>query len=121
MPFDCGPVTADSSNCVPEFVCSVHANAAFTIPPESEIIVLGRLNAELPLKKTVCGLVVPRNDLPHRYSSFGESELAKVTEDGTLPVRMVNPSTRPVEIFRKTRLGDFERVEDRIETFQFNE
>ena len=84
LPFDCDPVTADSSNCVPEFVCSVHANAAFTIPPESEIIVLGRLNAELPLKKTVCGLVVPRNDLPHRYSIFGESELAKVTEDGTL-------------------------------------
>ena len=98
-----------------EFVCSVHSDTAFTIPPESEIIVLGKLNAELPLKKTVCGFVVPRNDLPHRYSIFGASELLKVTEDGTPAVRMVSPSARPVKIFRKTRLGDFESVEDRIE------
>ena len=65
--------------------------------------------------------MVPRNDLPHRYSIFGASELVKVTEDGTLPVRMVNPSARPVKIFRKRRLGDFESVDDRIETFQLSE
>lgn len=95
----------------------MHADTTFTIPSQSEIIVQGRLNAELPLKKTVCGLLVPRSDLPHRYSIFGASELVKVTEDGTLPVRMDNPSARAVKIFRKTRLGDFESVEDRIETF----
>ena len=82
LPFDSDLVTVDSDDCCPEFVCSVHADTAFTIPPQSEIIVLGRLNAELPLKKTVCGLVVPRNDLLHRYSIFGASELVKVTEDG---------------------------------------
>ena len=71
---------------------------------------LGKLNAELPLKKTVCSFVVPRNDLPHCYSIFGASELVKVTEDGTLPVRMVDPSARPVKIFRKTILGNFEIV-----------
>ena len=49
------------------------------------------------------------------------SELVKVTKDGTLPVRMINPSTRPVKIFCKTRLGDFESIEDRIETFQLSE
>ena len=53
LSFDSDPVTLDSGNCGPEFVCSVHVDIAFTIPPESEIIVLGRLNAELPLKKTV--------------------------------------------------------------------
>ena len=82
---------------------------------------LGRLKAELPLKKTVSGFVVPRNNLPHRYSIFGASEFVKVTEDGTLPVRMVNPSACPVKIFRKTRLDNFESVEDRIETFQLGE
>ena len=120
-PFDYDPVNVDGGDCSPEFVCSVHADTSFTIPPESEIIVLGRLNAELPLKKIVCGLVVPRNDLPHRYSVFGASELVRVTKDGTLPVRMVNPCARPVKIFRKTRLGDFESVDDRIETFQLSE
>ena len=112
MPFDSDPVILDSGNYGPEFVCSVHAVAAFIIPPLSENIVLGRLNAELPLKKTVSGLVVPRNDLPHRYT-LG-SELVKVTEDGTIPVRMVNPSACPAKIFRKKRLGDFETVDDRI-------
>ena len=121
LPFDYDPVNVDSGDCSPEFVCSVHADTSFIIPAESEIIVLGRLNAELPLKKIVCGLVVPRNDLPHRDSIFGASELVKVIEDGTIPVRMVNPSARPVKIFGKTRLGDFESVEDRIETFQLSE
>ena len=58
LPFDSDPV-AVYNDCCPEFVCSVHADTAFTIPPQSVIIVLGRLNAELSLKKTVCGLVVP--------------------------------------------------------------
>ena len=66
LPFDSDRVTLDSGNYGPEFFRSVHAVAAFTILPQSEIIVLGRLNAELPFKKTVSGLVVPRNDLPHR-------------------------------------------------------
>ena len=50
LPFDSDPVTIDK-DCCPEFVCSMHADTAFTIPPQSEIIVLGRLNAELPLKR----------------------------------------------------------------------
>ena len=120
LPFDSDPVTVDN-DCCPEFVCSLHAATAFTIPPQSEIIVLGRLNAEFPLKKKVCGLVVPRSDSPHRYSIFGASELVKVTEDGTLPVRMVNQSARPVKIFLQNKTGDFESVDDRIETFQLSE
>ena len=106
LPFDSDPVTVDK-DCCPEFVCFVQADTAFTIRPQSEIIVLARLNAEFPLKKAVCGLAVPRNDLPHRYSIFGASELEKVTEDGTLPVGMVNSTALPVKIFRKTRLGDW--------------
>ena len=85
LPSDSDRVTVND-DCCPEFVCSVHVETAFIIPPQSEIIVLGRLNAELPLKKTFCGLVVPRNDLPRRYSIFGASALVKVTEDGTFPV-----------------------------------
>lgn len=50
-------------HCSPQYVCYVHANSSLVIPPESEIIVLGTLIAELPLKKIVCGMVVPRNDL----------------------------------------------------------
>ena len=100
LTFDSDPVTV-AIVVIVVLNCSLHAEAAFTIPPESEIIVLGKLNAELPLKKTVFGLVVSRNDFPHCYSIFGASEL---------PVRMVNPSAHPVKIFRKARLGDFESL-----------
>ena len=105
LPFDYDPVNVDSGDCNPESVCSVHADTSFTIPPESEIIVLGRLNAKLPLKKIVCGLVVPRSDLPHRYSVFGASVLVKVTKDGTLPVRMVNQSAHPVKNISQNKTG----------------
>ena len=113
LTFNSRPVTLDSGDCGPEFLCSVHADTAFTIPPESEIIVLGRLNSKFPLKKTVCGLVVRRNDLPHRYSVIFAWSVRAVT--------MVTPSARPLKIFCKTRLGDLGSLEDRIETFHLSE
>ena len=39
LPFDSDPVALDSDDCCLEFVCSVHADKAFIIPPQSEIIV----------------------------------------------------------------------------------
>ena len=124
LPFDdSDPVAVDSGDCSAraEFVCPAHADSSFTILPESEIIVFGRLNAELPLKKIVCGLVVPRNDYPQRYSIFGASEPVKFAEDGTIPVRIVNSSPRPVKNISQNKTGGFEGIEDRIETFQLSE
>ena len=59
-----------------------------------------------------------KSDLPHRYSVFGASELVKVSSDATIPVRIVNPSAQPVEIFRRTKLADFERVDNDLATFE---
>ena len=42
-------------------------------------------------------MLAPRTDLCHRYSVFGASELVSVADDGTVPVRMVNPSSQPVK------------------------
>ena len=66
----------------------------------------------------IYGLVTPKSDLPHRYSVFGASELVKVSNDATIPVRMVNPSAQPVKIFRRTKLADFERVDNDLATFE---
>ena len=41
------------------------------------------------------------SELRHRYSVFGTAELVKVSSDATIPVRMINPSSQPVIIFRK--------------------
>ena len=65
-------------------------------------------------------MVAPRSDLSHRYSVFGASELVRVAEDGTIPVRMVNPSTQPVKIYCRTKLANFEEVDQNIATFELN-
>ena len=94
----------------------MHADNSFTIPAQSEVVVVGRLSSMPKGVNTsaseIYGLVTPKSDLPHRYSVFGASELVKVSNDATIPVRMVNPSAQPVKIFRRTKLADFERVDN---------
>ena len=102
-----------------DFNCSVHADFSFVIPPQSEVVVLTRLNS-IPKKSNVFGLITPRLTLPEKYSIFGASELVYVSEDGTVPMRMINPSSQPVKIYRRTRLGDFKGVDSSIETFELD-
>ena len=52
---------------------------------------------------------------------LGASELVKITKDASIPIRMVNPSAKPVKIYRRTRLADFEAVDQSIATFQLND
>ena len=121
MPFARASVSASTGDdCSSNFVCSVHADFSFTIPPESEIVVMAGLNS-LPDENQACGLVFPRSDLPHCYSIFGASELVKVSDDGTIPIRLVNPSAQPVKIFRRTRLADFEQVDNDIAAYELHE
>lgn len=35
-------------------------------------------------------------------------------------MRMINPSSQPVKIYRRTRLGDFKGVDSSIETFELD-
>ena len=110
----------DSDSPSEIFRSSVHASRTFVIPPQSEILVLGELNS-LPSKvRPVDGMISPRSELHHRYSLFGASELVKVAEDWSVPVRMVNPSSEPVKIYRRTKLADFEEVDQNIATFELS-
>ena len=108
----------DYDNCI----LSVHADNSFTIPAQSQVVVVGRLSSMPKVVNTsaseIYGLVTPKSDFPHRYSVFGASELVIVSGDATIPVRMVNPSAQPVKIFRRTKLADFERVDNDLATFE---
>ena len=78
----------------------------------------GRLD-DLPASVvSINGMLTPRTNLCHRYSVFGASELVSVADDGTVPVRIVNPSSQPVKIYRRTRLANFEEVDQNIATFE---
>ena len=37
-----------------------------------------------------------------------------------IPIRLVNPSFQPVKIYRRTRLADFEEVDQNVATFELN-
>ena len=101
------------------FVLLVHASRTFVIPAQSEICVSAELNS-FPRQAGIAGMVLPRSELHHRYSLFGASELVKVAADGSVPVRMVNPSLKPVKIYRRTKLAVFEEVDQNIATFELS-
>ena len=120
LPFDFSNLDDDPDVDDSEFVSSVRAGCSFTIPPRSEKVVLGKLKTT-PVNGQngdVCSIVIPRSDLPHRYSIFGAAEIVKVSESGAIPIRLINPSAQPVKVFRETRLGDFSSVGDEVETFE---
>ena len=120
LPFDLSRLDDDPDVDDSEFVSSVHADFSFTIPPHSEKIILGKLKDMLGTED-VCGIVIPRSDLPHHYSIFGAAEIVKVLGNGTIPIRLVNPSAQSVKIFHKTGLGDFSSVGNEVETFELRE
>ena len=118
LPFKDVQLDDDVVNSQETFISSVHASRTFVIPPQSEILVPGRLQ-DLPASVvSINGMLAPRTNLCHRYSVFGVSELVSVADDGTVPVRIVNPSSQPVKIYRRTRLANFEEVDQNIATFE---
>ena len=74
----------------------MHADNSFTIPAQSEVVVVGRLSSMPKGVNTsaseIYGLVTPKSDLPHRYSVFGASELVKASSDATIPVDEIKQS-----------------------------
>ena len=120
LPFDLSCLGDDPDVDGLEFISSVHADFSFMIPPHSEKIILGKLK-DMPVTEDLCGIVLPRSNLPHRYSIFGAAEIVKVLENDTIPIRLVKPSAQSVKIFHKTRLGDFSSVGNEVETFELGE
>ena len=100
------------------FISLAHTSRTFVMPPQSEILVPGRLD-DLPASVgSINAMLAQRTNLCHRYSVFGDSELVSVADDGTVPVRIVNSSSQPVKIYRRTRLANFEDVDQNIATFE---
>ena len=119
LPFKGVHLNDDSDLTDKAFISSVHASRTFVIPPQSEILVSGELNS-LPSAVGINGMIIPKSDLCHRYSVFGASELVSVADDGMIPIRLVNPSFQPVKIYRRTRLPDFEEVDQNVAAFELN-
>ena len=119
LPFKGVHLKDDSDSMDKAFISLLHASRTFVVPPQSETLVSGELNS-LPSVVGINGVIIPKSDLHHRYSVFGASELVSVADDGMIPIRLVNPSFQPVKIYRRTRLPDFEEVDQNVAAFELN-
>ena len=91
---------------------SVHAFATYVLPAHSETVIPGMLGEK---SISSIGLITARNELQERYSVHGAAELVTVSDKNTVPVRLLNPGSSPVKIYRQTKLADFEFVSLDIE------
>ena len=86
-------------------ICFVCARTSFIIPPNSEVLVPGELESQRPIGET--GLVHSRDDLPTRYNILGAAQIVNTWEGNSVPIRLLNPTEKPIRIFRRTRLGTY--------------
>ena len=93
----------------PDFSCSVHAVRTCVLPPFSESIIPADLNDFAPVVATcsLVGLVEGSPRLIECYNLCGAAALVQVSENNTIPFRVINPTFQPVTIYRRTNLGQF--------------
>ena len=111
--FDCNtielpPPTDTPPPCpTPAFSCSVHASLTCILPPFSESILPAVLNESLltPPTTSRVGLVESNPSLAERYSLLGAAALVTISDTNTIPFRVINPTSQPVTIFRRTNPG----------------
>ena len=84
---------------------TVHALATYILPPMSESVIPVYPKSSLPVGKT--GLIEPSTKLIDRYHVCGASQLVSFSEQHTFPFRILNPTQKPVTIYRCTTVGTF--------------
>lgn len=105
FPFSKHPLPTDEPLPVNPPLCSVHALKTYVLPPNSETLVCGKLS--VPVPQGTVGIIDPRAELSTRYHVCGAAELVSLSPSNTVPIRLLNPSTMPVTIYRRAQLGTF--------------
>ena len=75
------------------------------LPPMSESVIPVKPNIPLPAGYTC--LVEPDSRLVERYHIYGASQLVSLSPDFTFPIQVLNPTNKPVTIYRRTNMGLF--------------
>ena len=100
-------------------ICFIHAQTSFIIPPNSEVLVPGELESQRPIGETE--LVQSRDDLPTRYNILGAAQIVNTWEGNWVPIRPLNPTEKPIRIFRRTRLGTYTAEDPAINTYELRQ
>lgn len=100
-----GTPTSNMGEPVPIDSTTVHAYATYILPPTSESVI--PVTPNIPLPAGCTGLVEPDSRLVERYHICGASQLVSLSPDFTFPIRVLNPTNKPVTIYRRTNMGLF--------------
>ena len=84
---------------------SVHACATYILPPLSESDIPVSPKSSLPVSKT--GLIEHNPKLGERYHVCGACQLVSLSKQHTFPFRVLNPTCKPVTIYRCSTMGIF--------------
>lgn len=105
-------------NATPD-VCFVQAKSSFIIPPSTEVLIAAELSNTVA--GDVTGIITPRQEFVDRYQIVGAAEIVQVWDNHSVPIRLLNPTSQPVKIYRCTRLGHFSPVQADITTFDLRQ
>jgi len=85
------------------------APVTYVIPPRSETVIPAKIEGDVP--PGAIGLIesVPR--LAERYHLQGAATLVKVAEGETVPFRLINPTSKPVTLYKGASLGTFSEAD----------
>ena len=84
---------------------AVVAPTTYVIPPKSEAVLPAKMKGEtLP---GAIGLIESIPQLAERYQLQEAAALVKISDDQTVPFRLINPTSRPVTLYKGATLGTF--------------
>ncbi len=84
---------------------TVHSNATYILPPLSESVI--PVYSSTTLLEGSTGLIEPTPRLTERYHICGATQLVSLSDKHTFPFRVLNPTNKPVTIYRCTTMGTF--------------
>ena len=102
----------------PARACSVHMLSTCVIPPSSEAMIPARLDQDTPAGDA--GLIEASENLKVCYQLQGAAALVTVTADQPVPFRLINPTTKPVTLYKGATLGTFTSVNDNLQVFSLD-
>ena len=97
--------TSNMGKPVPIDSTTVHAYANYMLPPMSESVI--PVTPNIPLPAGCTGLVEPDSRYVERCHICGASQLVSLSPGFTFPIRVLNPTNKPVTIYRRTNMELF--------------
>lgn len=92
-----------------EDLLSVIASETYVIPPQSETVIPAKIKSNV--QPGTIGLIESTARLAGRYELQGAAALVKVAKDESVPFRLINPTNKPVTLYKGASLGTFSEAD----------